>query len=307
MQSRTCSSKARDLLLWKLADSFPVSPAPPGLLARFRGACMPTLRYWMNTEVHVFGFSIAANVLLSLYPFLIVLVSVCRYVLHWNAAEDAIFFALRDYFPGKSGVGEFLERNIVATVHPIEIVSILLLLFTANGIFEPLEVALNRAWGIARNRSFFRNQLISMGLIFSCGVLALLSVSLTAFNQDILPGDWGAARAANAVLRIALYKAAALPVSIFMLFLIYWILPNKRIPAFEVLPTAVVVGIALEVLKYINLLTWPFLARKLSREYGVFINSVTIILWSFFASMVVLAGAEWTARRRGEPPQSAAI
>ena len=26
----------------------------------------------------------------------------------------------------------------------------LLLLFTANGIFEPLEVALNRAWGVDR-------------------------------------------------------------------------------------------------------------------------------------------------------------
>jgi membrane protein len=270
-------------------------------------ACVPTLRYWMDTEVHVFGFSIAANVLLSMYPFLIVLVSVCRYVLHWNAAEDAIFFALRDYFPGKSGVGEFIERNITATVRPVEIVPILLLLFTANGIFEPLEVALNRAWGIAKNRSFFRNQLISMSLIFGCGALALLSVSLTAFNQDILPGDWGAARAANTVIRIVLYKAAALPVSIFMLFLIYWILPNRRIPPFEVLPTAVVVGIALEVLKYINLLTWPFLARKLSREYGVFINSVTIILWSFFASMVVLAGAEWTARRRGATPESAEI
>ena len=25
----------------------------------------------------------------------------------------------------------------------------LLLLFTANGIFEPLEVALNRAWGVS--------------------------------------------------------------------------------------------------------------------------------------------------------------
>jgi membrane protein len=268
------------------------------IFSRFWRACVPTFHYLMDTEVHVYGFSIAANVLLSMYPFLIVLVSVCRYVLHWNAAEDAIFFALRDYFPGKSGVGQFLERNITATVHPVEIVSLLLLLFTANGIFEPLEVALNRAWGITKNRSFFRNQLVSMGLIFACGALALLSVALTAFNQDILPGDWTAAQAANTVLRVVLYKAAALPVSIFMLFLVYWILPNKRIPAFEVIPTAVVVGVALEVLKYVNLLTWPFLARKLSREYGVFINSVTIILWSFFASMVVLAGAEWTARRR---------
>jgi membrane protein len=44
--------------------------------------------------------------------------------------------------------------------------SMFLLLLTANGIFEPLEVALNRAWGVAKNRSHFKNQLISLGLIF---------------------------------------------------------------------------------------------------------------------------------------------
>jgi hypothetical protein len=32
----------------------------------------PTFRYWMQTEVHVYAFSVAANVLLSFFPFLIV-------------------------------------------------------------------------------------------------------------------------------------------------------------------------------------------------------------------------------------------
>jgi membrane protein len=34
----------------------------------------------------------------------------------------------------------------------------------------------------------------------------------------------------------------------------------------------------------------------LSVEYGPFYYTVTIVLWGFLASMVVLAGAEWTAR-----------
>ena len=72
---------------------------------------------------------------------------------------------------------------------PVQIVSILLLFFTANGIFEPLEVALNRAWGITQNRSFFSNQLISLGLIFLCGGLVLLSAIFTAANQAALCAD----------------------------------------------------------------------------------------------------------------------
>jgi YihY family inner membrane protein len=277
------------------------------LTVRAGSGVAPTLRYWMETEVHVYGFSIAANVLLALYPFLIVLISICRYVLHWDAAEDAIFYALQDFFPGGGsgirGVGQFLRDNL--DPKPVELLSIFLLLFTANGIFEPLEVALNRAWGIRKNRSFLRNQLVSMGLIFACGCLALLSVALTAFNRDLFASHTGVLGSANSAARVLFYKAAAVPVSILMLFLIYWLLPNRKISPKHVLPTAILVGIALEVLKYINLLTWPWLSAKLAREYGVFINSVAIILWSFLASMVVLAGAEWTSRRLGSPVKAA--
>lgn len=262
-------------------------------LSRLYQAVRPTLRYWMETEVHVYGFSIAANVLLSFYPFLLVIGSFCRYVLHWPAAESAIYLALSDYLPGNA---DFIRRNIIFQFKPLEWTSMILLLFTANGIFEPMEVALNRVWGVARNRSFLRNQLLSMGLIFACGSLILLSTVLTAWNREL----WTRMFASNSVILDVLmrtaFKIAAAPITVLILLLVYWLLPNCKIPVRRILPTAIVVGLALEGLKYVNLLTWPFLEAKLQREYNVFINSVTIILWSFFASMVVLAGAEWMAR-----------
>jgi membrane protein len=252
----------------------------------------------METEVHVYAFSIAANVLLSFFPFLIVMLSLCRYVLHWEAAEDAILFALNDYFPGE--VGDFVTRNLVFEVDkrgPLQIISILLLFFTANGIFEPLEVALNRAWGITKNRSFFRNQLVSLGLIFLCGALVLLSAVFTAANQEAIARTSVGRTPTGAVIGLAFFKAAAIAISIVLLLLVYWLLPNRRLPARSLLPVAVFIGLALEGLKYVNLLTLPWLRIKLRGEYGPFVNSVTIILWSFLAAMIVLAGAEWSARR----------
>ncbi len=71
---------------------------------------LPTFRYWMETEVHVYGFSVAANVLLSFFPFLIVMVSLCRYLLHWPTAEQAIYLALSDTFPDE--VGNFLITTL---------------------------------------------------------------------------------------------------------------------------------------------------------------------------------------------------
>jgi membrane protein len=174
-----------------------------------------------------------------------------------------------------------------------------LLFFTSSGIFEPLEVALNRVWNCSKNRSYFKNQLVSLGLIFACGALMLLSTTLTALNNQFLTGPSGKHLAYSAdILGVLFFKLAAVPLSILMLILIYWTLPNCKVKVREILPAAIAVGFLLELLKYINLLTWPYLRAKLALEYGPFVYTVTIILWGFVASMVVLAGAQWAANRR---------
>jgi uncharacterized BrkB/YihY/UPF0761 family membrane protein len=240
----------------------------------------------METEVHVYAFAVAASVLLSLFPFLNVMLSLCRYVFHWQAAVEAVYLALSDFFPGQ--VGEFIRYNVMVAVrdHRFQAGSLLLLLLVANGVFEPLEVALNRAWGVSKNRPYWRNQLVSLGLIFACGTLAMLSMVFTALNYAVWPR----------VLGLVFFKIAAIPLSMLSLFLVYWLLPNRKIPPARVAPVAVVVGLALEALKYINLLAWPLLKIKLQNEYGPFYYSAFILLTSFFGAMVVLAGAEWSAR-----------
>lgn len=256
----------------------------------------PTLRYLMETEVHVYAFAMAANVLLSFFPFLIVMVSICRNLLHWSAAEQAIFLALNDYFPPEF---QTIFRSYLGWQIPrgFQLTSILLLLFTANGVFEPLEVALNRAWGIRENRSFFRNQLISLGLILACGGMVLGSFLITGLNQGIWNQLFPGQKTSDIWFGLMIFKMAALPMTIGALFLVYWLLPNGRVPKLQVAPVAVVVGVLLEVLKYLNLLTWPWLNKKLVKEMGPFVHSSSIILWSFCGSMIVLAGAYWAAQQ----------
>jgi len=246
----------------------------------------------METEAHVYALAIAASVLLSFYPFLTVMISFCRNVLHWPAAVQAIYVALDDYFPGDLGV--FVRHN--PPRQSIQVGSMLLLLLTANGVFEPLEVALNRAWHAPRNRPYWRNQLVALGMIFACGSLALLSLMFTALNRNWL-GDWAGAHAGAAWLNLIIFKLAAVPLSILALFLVYWILPNCKIDPRRVAPAAILVGLILEALKYLNLLVWRLMQNKISAEYGVFQHSATILLWSFTGAMIVLAGAEWSARR----------
>ncbi len=256
----------------------------------------PTARYLSGTEVHVYALAISASVLLSFFPFLNVMLSVCRNLLHSRAAEDAIYLALNDYFPGE--LAGFLKRNL-ALQGQLQLTSMVLLLFTANGIFEPLEVALNRAWGQVKNRSYLKNQLVALGMIFLCGALALASLMLTALNRQWI-SSWGSLGPVQGWLNLLMFKLAAVPISILALFIIYWLLPNRKVPPARVAPVAVFVGLILEALKYVNLAVTPFLQSKLEHEYYIFRHSVAILLWSFIAAMVVLAGAEWSARPRPE-------
>jgi YihY family inner membrane protein len=250
----------------------------------------------METEAHVYALAVAASTLLAFFPFMMVMLSLCRDVFHRPAAMQAIYLALGDFFAGEPG--QFIVRNLQPYMIPkLHWVSMVLLLFTANGIFEPLEVALNRAWGVESNRSYLKNQLVSLGLIFACGGLALISLMLTAVNSGWIAGFTSSHAKVGLWLRLLVFKLAALPVSILALFLIYWLLPNRKVDARRVAPVAIVVGLVMELLKYVNLVLWPWLSAKLNQEYSVFQHSVTILLWSFAVAMVVLAGAHWTARQ----------
>src|SRR5580700_5697429 len=70
----------------------------------------PTAHYLAETEAHVYALAISASVLLAFFPFLTVMVSLCRDVFHWHAAEEAINLALKDQFAGE--VGKFISYHL---------------------------------------------------------------------------------------------------------------------------------------------------------------------------------------------------
>lgn len=269
-----------------------------------RKSVQPTVRFMFETEVHVFAFAVAANILMSFFPFLVAIISLCRSVFHWRAAVNVILQTLNDYFPSGFGV-DFRGYLLSASSHKFSWLSVALLLFTANGIFLPLEVAFNRIWRVKQNRSFLRNQLVSLGLIFACGMLELANVSFTTVNAQFLRGQFGASYW-TAEFQSYILRASALPLTGLMIFLLYWVLPNCKMPVKRLIPASIAVSVLLEVSKYLNVLTWPWLRAKLQHEVPPFVQSISILLWSFVATLILLAGAEWSARvlSDGEDVQS---
>jgi len=277
----------------------------PILVDAFRftpGGAKRTFRLWMETETHVFAFAMAANVLIAFFPFLLVIASLCKYVLHWPDAVQAIERAVRDFFYGEAGnfLATSIDRAFLLSGHTrFEWRSLLLLMITANGVFVPLEVALNRAWGVARNRSIWMNQVVSTGLIFVCGALALLASIISAAHTGLFNLLFGRWPGLVDVLTTGVLKLVSLPFSILTMFLVYWLLPFRKINPRYILPSAIRVGLALEIAKWLSIWITPWMLAKFYRETTIFQHSLTILAWSYLASMIVLAGAQssaWLAR-----------
>lgn len=248
--------------------------------------------FLLRTEVHVYAFAVAANVLISFFPFLVAMILLCRWGFHWQAGVEVIIQTVNNYFPEGFGV-DF--KSYLLAYHRFSWISVFLLLFTANGIFVPLEVALNRIWRVKQNRNFLRNQVVSLGLIFACGALVLASVSAASLNVRFLSGQFGSTHTGILLQGIG-FRVFALLATVLMIFLIYWILPNAKIRVKRLIPASVAVAVLLELSKYLNILTWPWLRAKLRADVPPFVQSISIILWSFVATMIILAGAEWSAR-----------
>jgi uncharacterized BrkB/YihY/UPF0761 family membrane protein len=254
----------------------------------------PSLMFFARTEVHVYSFAVAANILISFFPFLVAMLLLCRYVLHWNAAIQVILETVSNYFPTNFGV-DFRGYLLEASYQKFSWLSVFLLFFTANGIFTPLEVAFNHIWQVKTNRSFLRNQIISLGLIFGCGALELASITATTINVTFLKSHFGS-NVITANLQVMAFQLFATPITMLMIFLIYLLLPNCKIRWQRILPASAVVAVLLELAKYANIFTWPWLRQKLMVDVPPFVQSISIILWAFVATMILLAGAEWAAR-----------
>jgi len=260
------------------------------------GLVLSTIRYLMRTEVHTFAFSVAANAILSFFPFVVLLMTLIRRVFRSPGMYEVVLQMLRDYIPAGQ---DFVIRNLNAMAsarHPTQIASLVILLVTSSGIFLPLEVALNRIWGFQENRSYLGNQLISLGLAFWCGVLAMISIGMTAGNVALMEFLLrGHGTFFVRMVGFLLMKVFAIAASIAIFFLVYWALPNGRVPVRSVLPTALIMGLLFEALKYAYILALPWL--NFAEVYGPFSLSVTLMFWAFLSGLLLLTGAHLSAYR----------
>ncbi len=145
-------------------------PAKISKWYRWRRDGKALIAYLLDSEVHTFAFSVAANAILSFIPFVVLLYTLANGIGFQSRApcqtcyrsNGAVFTSLRSKAFVASGT--WPDVAAVSSRHGVQVFSLIMILVACTGIFLPLEVALNQAWGVTKSRNYLMNQLVAIGL-----------------------------------------------------------------------------------------------------------------------------------------------
>jgi membrane protein len=279
----------------------PVAPAAQSKWFRWRRDGKALIAYILDSEVHTFAFSVAANSILSFIPFIVLLYTLSATVFHSTAMVNVVSEMVNYFLPTTARAG-FLTYNLekVIPTHGVQVLSLAMILISCTGIFLPLEVALNQAWGVSKSRNYLFNQLVAFGLALLMLALGLASILVNSGAQGLLTFIFFH-HVDNIFYKGVSYMWLSLSTgvaSILFFFSIYWILPNCKVPWRPVLRTSIVTGIVWLLAKIVFVQVLPHL--DLGALYGPFYVSVGLIFWGYVSGLILFAGAQFSVTRLGD-------
>jgi YihY family inner membrane protein len=274
---------------------------------RWRKDGTALISYLLDSEVHTYAFSVAANAILSFIPFVVLLYTLALSVFHSQAMVGVVNDTVNYFLPSATKETDWVVHNILTEAvlplvhsHGVQAFSLLMILVSCTGIFLPLEVALNQAWGVTKSRNYLHNQVVAFGLAGLMVALALLSILLNAGEQWLLTFLFFH-QTDNLIFKGINWLCLALSTgvaSIVFFFAIYWLLPNRKVPWRPVLRTSVWTGIIWLIARLIFVLVLPHL--HLVDLYGPFYVSVGLLLWAYASGLILFAGAQFSVARWGD-------
>jgi membrane protein len=289
-------------------------------LARVRAEVKLTLlSFWRgftsfyNSDDLTFAASIAYYALLSLFPFFLLAFSILGSVTADDADRSAALNFVLRYFPRQldfiTGQLDALRRSTV----PLGIAGSVIMTWAAMGVFGALTSAINHAWGVERQPSYFKHKLISLLMLVASSLLLLAGLLLVS-AVGVVQASWFASVVERTPWLMALgsfaVRWATTLLFILVIGLVFYFVPNAEVRFRDVWVGAILTG-----LLWRGALTlFSFYVRDLSRfsVHGSIAAVVVFLIWVYVSAVILLYGAEFTAayarlrRRRPEDVPAAA-
>ncbi len=239
--------------------------------------------------------------LMSLFPTLLLGVSLLGLVGQYPATYDAIIGYLRDVAPSSalnsidSSVRSALQSK--GTAATALVISIVIALYGTTGVLEAARRALNVAFDSKQGRSFLRRKTIDV--LSSVVLVVLILVTLVLifvgghFARDMF-GFIGLGSTGADVWSIVRWPAAV-AVAVLIFSFLYYVTPDVEQRAFRWITPGAAVGVAIWLLASLGFSVYVSRIADVGAIYGAFAGAIVLVGWMWLSNVALLLGAELNA------------
>lgn len=260
-----------------------------------------TFNEWLQDKAPQLGAALAYYTVFSLAPLILVLLAIVGVIFREDPAGAWTRITQQmSYFLDPSAV-EVVQSIAQKASQPgkstaATIIGIALALFGASGVFGQLQDALNTIWGVKAKPGrgiwgFLRNRFLSFAMVGGICFLLLVSLAIEAllkgfshYVQSLLPGGM--------VIALAVYLVFDFTVVVLLFAMIFKFLPDVKIQWRDVWIGAVLTTILFGIGKW--LLGFYLGSGAAGSAYGAASSLITLLLWVYYSSQILLFGAEFT-------------
>ena len=235
---------------------------------------------------------VAFSLLICLVPFFLLLLSLLGTYLY---SDREVLNHIHHYFVNAvPTLDPRMMRNIFGIIEHRKIVgglSIVGLIWTSTWVFSSLRTALNIVFQVEKDRGILRGKAIDLLMILLAGTFLLMSMALTSLVTYLQRYRFNSPLDLGPIIHFFLKYLIPFFFTFWMFFLIYKIVPSKKIPFKLALQAASFASLLWEVAK--QWFGWYVLhLGRFSMVYGSLSTLIIFFLWIYYSSAILVLGGE---------------
>jgi membrane protein len=241
--------------------------------------------------------AIAYYALLSLFPFLLLVISLLGSVTADETDRFAVLTFVFRYFPTQldfvtNQLDAFRQNHI-----QVGVAGALALIWASLGVFGAVTSAVNEAWGVEKQRSFLKHRLVSfMMLVAAGGVMIVALLFVTA--MQIAESSWFGVMLSRfhwlTALQTLTFRYLTTILLIIGVGLVYYFIPNAKTRFRDVWVGAALTGVLWRAA--FDGFSWYIRHNtRLTLIHGSIAAVVVFLLWIYVSSIILMFGVEFTA------------
>jgi membrane protein len=270
-------------------------------MRRAVGVVWQTARSFYDDQMTHHAAALTYYALMSLFPALLLAVSLLGVIGQYPATYDAIIGYLREVVPpsalsplDSSLRGALRSKGTATTALAI---SVVVTLYGTTGLLEAARRALNVVYGVRSGRSFLRRKTVDVASTVVLMTLVLASLVLIfvggGFAEDLL-GFLGVGPAVADVWDVARWPAALL-VAMLVFAFVYHVTPDVEARSFRQVAPGAAVGVLLWLVASVGFSVYVSRVADVGALYGAFAGAIVLVAWLWLTNVALLFGAELNA------------